>query len=59
LEFEWGEAKSEVCFNKHGFDFADVVTKVSFEPNRVIEPDVRRDFGEERYRRRGYVDGRL
>lgn len=58
MEFEWDETKSDVCFKKRGFDFA-YVTKAFFDPNRVIEPDVRRDYGEERYRLRGYINERV
>ncbi len=58
MEFEWNEAKSEACYEKRGFDFA-YVTKAFLDPNRVIEPDIRRDYGEERYRLQGYINGRL
>lgn len=58
MEFEWDPTKSEACFTKRGFDFA-YAAKAFFDPNRVIEPDARRDYGEERHRLRGYIDGRL
>jgi len=58
MEFEWDETKSEACFEKRGFDFA-YATRAFFDTNRVIEPDDRRDYGEERYRLRGSINGRL
>ena len=58
MEFEWDETKSEASFEKRGFDFA-YANRAFFDTNRVIEPDDRRDYGEERYRLRGSINGRL
>lgn len=58
MEFEWDEAKSQVCFEQRGFDFAYVV-RAFFDPCRIIEPDTRHDYGEDRYRLFGYIRGRL
>lgn len=58
MEFEWDEVKSEACFKKRGFDFA-YATKAFFDPDRTIEIDARRDYGEERYRLTGNIKGRL
>lgn len=58
MEFEWDDAKSEACFDRRGFDFAHAI-KAFFDPNRVVQADARRDYGEERYQLFGRVDGRL
>jgi len=58
MEFEWDDAKSEACFDRRGFDFAYAI-KAFFDPNRVVQADARRDYGEERYQLLGRVDGCL
>lgn len=58
MEFEWDDAKSEICFRERGFDFA-YVARVFLDPQRVVEPDKRLDYGEPRYRVFGRVDGRV
>ena len=58
MEFEWDEAKSQSCFKQRGFDFA-YVAQAFFDPNRIIEPDNRRDYGEARYRLYGCINDRL
>ena len=57
MEFEWDDTKSNVCFERRGFDFAYVV-RVFFDPCRVVAQDRRRDYGEDRYRLLGTIDGR-
>lgn len=58
MDFEWDELKSEACFQKRGFDFA-YATKAFVDPDRTIEIDNRRDYGEERFRLIGNIKGRL
>ncbi len=58
MEFEWDEAKSDLCFAERGFDFAHAV-RVFLDPDRLIERDDRFDYGEPRYRALGQVDGRV
>lgn len=58
MEFEWDETKSQSCFEQRGFDFA-YVAQAFFDPERLIEPDNRRDYGEKRYRLYGSISGRL
>jgi len=58
MEFEWDEAKSDLCFVERGFDFAYAV-RVFLDPDRLIERDDRVDYGEPRYRALGQVDGRV
>lgn len=45
MEFEWDEAKSDLCFVERGFDFAYAV-RVFLDPDRLIERDDRVDYGE-------------
>ncbi len=57
MEFEWDEAKNSACFERRGFDFAYAV-RVFLDPHRLVAQDRRRDYGEDRYRLLGTVDGR-
>ena len=57
MEFEWDDTKSNVCFERRGFDFAYVV-RAFFDPYRIVAQDRRRDYGEDRYRLLGTIDGR-
>ena len=57
MEFEWDEAKSTACFTRPGFDFAYAV-RAFFDPRRIVVQDRRRDYGEDRYRLLGMIDGR-
>ena len=57
VEFEWEEAKNSTCFERQGFDFAYAV-RAFLDPHRIVEQDRRRDYGEDRYRLLGTVDGR-
>ena len=58
MEFEWDAAKSRACFDERGFDLAYAAQAFS-DPARTIEIDDRRNYGEERYRLTGVVQGRL
>ncbi len=58
MEFEWDEAKNITCFDRRGFDFAYAV-RAFLDPHRIVEQDRRRDYGENRYRLLGTVDGRV
>ena len=58
LRFEWDNAKSERCLRDRGFSFADVLSAF-LDPDRWVEHDDRRDYGEERIRLYGRVAGRL
>ena len=57
MEFEWDEAKNRVCFERRGFDFAYSV-RAFLDPHRIFVQDRRRDYGEDRYRLIGTVEGR-
>jgi len=58
MDFEWDEAKDAGCRAARGFGFEDVLTAF-LDPDRVVEPDLRRDYGEIRFRLYGNVAGRL
>lgn len=58
VDFEWDDAKNTVCFVRRGFDFAYVV-RAFLDPNRIVARDHRQDYGEDRYRLLGMIDGRV
>ena len=58
MNFEWDEAKSEVCFTQRGFDFA-YAALAFFDPNRIVHADTRLSYGEERYQLMGMIEQRL
>ena len=58
MEFEWDDAKSNDCFERRGFDFAHAF-RAFFDPQRIVARDRRRDYGEDRYRLTGAIDGRV
>ncbi len=58
MEFEWDDAKSDDCLTHRGFDFA-YAARAFFDPNGTISQDRRRDYGEDRYRLLGRIEGRV
>lgn len=58
MQFEWDDAKSDDCFTHRGFDFGYAV-RAFLDPNRIIGRDRRWDYGEDRYRLLGVIDGRV
>jgi len=48
LEFEWDEAKRQLNFKDRGIDFMDAAD-VLYDPKVSIEPDTRKDYGEDRF----------
>ena len=58
MDFEWDEAKSDTCFVERGFDFS-YVAQVFLDAQRIVRPDVRFEYGEERFQLLGAVDGRI
>jgi uncharacterized DUF497 family protein len=58
MEFEWDEAKSDACFQQRGFDFAYVL-HCFVDPHRLIAPDARFDYGEDRFQLIGRVEHRV
>jgi hypothetical protein len=57
MEFEWDETKRAINLAKHGLDFADVA-RLDWD-NAAVEPDLRIDYGEERFRAFGRLGGEL
>lgn len=58
MNFEWNDAKNEICFKDRGFDFA-YAARAFFDCNRVVRPDIRYSYGENRYQLMGMIDSRL
>lgn len=58
MEFEWDDAKSNDCFERRGFDFGYAV-RAFLDPKRIVTQDMRRDYGEDRYKLIGTIDGRV
>jgi uncharacterized DUF497 family protein len=57
MEFEWDEAKRQDNLDKHELDFS-FVEQLDWA-NAVIVPDLRFDYGEDRYRAFARIDGVL
>jgi uncharacterized DUF497 family protein len=57
MAFEWDEAKRLANIEKHGIDFADITEM--FNGHVIENEDRRRDYGEQRIRAFGEVDGRV
>lgn len=58
MEFEWDKAKDSACVERRGFGFA-YASRAFLDPRRIVVRDRRRNYGEDRYRRPGAVDGRV
>jgi uncharacterized DUF497 family protein len=50
--------RNDRCARDRGFGFADILPAF-LDPNRRVERDARRDYGEERFRLYGRAAGRL
>ena len=57
IVFEWDEKKCEGNIFEHGIDFIEAGT-IFGDPHLVIFPDLRKDYGEERYNAYGMSNGR-
>jgi uncharacterized DUF497 family protein len=58
IEFGWDELKSEACFAGRKFDF-EFASKAFADPNRLVLPDLREDYGEPRFELYGAIGDRL
>lgn len=58
MEFEWNDEKSNDCFEYRGFDFTYAI-RAFLDPDRIVSRDRRWDYGEDRYRLLGAIDGRV
>ena len=57
LEFEQDEAKRQLNLKNHGVDFMDAA-EVLNDPMVSIEPDIRKNYGEDRFNVYGVSKGR-
>lgn len=58
LEFEWDDDKSERTLQDRGFDFG-LASQAFTDPEAFREADTRFDYGEDRCRLYGQIQGRL
>ena len=56
MQFEWHEPKSQECLELRGFDF-DFASRVFEDRNIDIMLDNRKNYGEDRLRAFGVIDG--
>lgn len=56
MNFEWDEAKNRENIQKHGLDFRDA--KKIFEGSTIVDLDLRRDYGEDRWKAIGWLGNR-
>jgi uncharacterized protein len=57
VKFEWNRHKNETNIVKHGFDFCDA-PRIFMLP-MLVSPDERKDYGEERWKGVGLLNGRV
>lgn len=57
MKFEWDEAKNRVNIRKHGFDLGEA--QQMFLGPLLVRPDLREDYGEERWLGIGVTNGRI
>jgi uncharacterized DUF497 family protein len=57
MKFEWDEAKNHANIRKHGLDFAEAGEM--FRGFLLVRPDLREDYGEERWIGIGMIQGRF
>ena len=58
MEFEWDDTKSDACLVERGFDFAYAI-RAFLDDDRIVGRDLRRDYGEDRYRLPGAIEDRV
>jgi uncharacterized DUF497 family protein len=58
MDFKWDLAKSNACQQSRNFDFAYVIS-VFLDTTLLIEHDQRWDYGEERFRALGVIEGKV
>ena len=58
MEFEWDENKNKSNAQKHRIDFNDA-KEVFKDENSKIAPDLRKDYGEERWKIIGKIYGSI
>lgn len=58
MKFEWDDTKSDACLAQRGFDFAYAI-RAFLDRDRIVDQDRRWNYGEDRYRLLGAIEGRL
>ena len=58
MQFEWDDAKSHACLAHRGFDFAYAI-RAFLDEDQIVGRDRRWDYGEDRYRLLGAIEGRV
>jgi uncharacterized protein len=53
MRFTWDEAKNAINIRKHGFSFAEA--HLVFDGPTLTAPDIREDYGEERWIAYGFL----
>ncbi|MDR2718142.1 MAG: BrnT family toxin [Treponema sp.] len=56
VKFKWDENKRQKNIEKRGLDIVILAPKVFADPNAEIEPDIRKDYKEDRYLIYGMAD---
>jgi uncharacterized DUF497 family protein len=57
-EYEWSEDKRQTVMTEHRLDMIIVGPLVLADPDVIIVPDNRKDYGEDRFQAYGTVDGK-
>ena len=58
MQFERDDAKRDACLAHRGFDFAYVI-RAFLDDDRIVGRDRRWNYGEDRYRLLGVIEGRV
>ena len=58
MEFEWDLTKEARCKRERGLSF-NYASRAFYDPDHLIEPDERTDYGEIRLRAMGLIEGRV
>jgi uncharacterized DUF497 family protein len=59
MKFEWDERKNEINIDKHGLDFSDGEELFLGHSPLLAVPDTAQEYGEERWKGIGMIDGRI
>ena len=58
MEFDWDDLKSDACLKERGFDFTHAA-RCFMDPHRMVSPDSRFNYGEDRFQVLGQIDERV
>lgn len=58
MKIEFDTVKSDLCFERRGFDF-EYVAHIFLDEDRLTVEDVRQEYGEKRYNVLGLISGRV